>query len=986
MSRLKWSLGPLPTACFSLVLSILIFNCVVVHRNTLALHSTHETIGRLYERLMRFQALLLSLRGAEADARGYIMSGDNDFLTDYQQLATTVPETLRLLRETVLQNRGQAESLAELAANVNSELVKLEAATSKRTRAGPVGNTNPLADNGVTEELYQIRKLIDRLRADDTRVLNDQWGDLDRSHYILLAANLIAVVIGAAIIVLAWYLVERELRMRRSAEATAHLERQNLLVTLTSIGEGVIVVDAQGRVKLVNPVAMQLIGHPQVVMGRSLSNVFPIVDEATHEPVQSPVSQVLARGRISDSPARTLLIRPDGIEIPIEQNASPIHDSAGRIIGVVFVFRDCSERLRFEREMRERERRFRRVFDTPLIGIAVGTTRGEILEANDAFLDLLGYDREQFREMALIWDGVPHGQGPLDDDAQQELRQNGVCRPFERAYTRMDGTRVPVLISAARLMDDQDQIVVFVTDLSQSKKTEAALRESEARFRVLSECMPQMVWTARPDGRFDYFNRIFLEYAGFHRDQLTEWSWTNLIHPDDVGLHSEKWNRSLASSDMFEMELRVLNNHGEYRWHLSRALPVFRGDGQITMWVGTNTDIHDQKQAEESLREEHHRKDKFLALLAHELRNPLAPLSNAIQVFQSTRVDPENSASLLGIMQRQIRHLTRLIDDLLDLARITTGRMRLRREPIVAKSVVDAAVEAVQPLMTERRHELSVCVPDEELWLDADSARLTQVLTNLLHNAAKYTDAGGKLDLTVQRQRASVCFRVSDNGAGISPVMLPKIFDLFMQAELTLNRAHGGLGVGLTLVRTLVEMHGGTVSAFSEGVGRGSVFVIQLPILESSNVPVPETDGEGAAREVDSILPALRILVVDDVQASAKTLALMLNALGQNVEVAFDGVTALDRVAKTTFDLLFIDIAMPDIDGLEVARRIRTRPERSSLTLIALTGFGQEIDRAHSLQAGFNEHLTKPTSLDSLRHIIQRIVDSRVETVASTSL
>ena len=678
---------------------------------------------------------------------------------------------------------------------------------------------------------------------------------------------------------------------------------------------------------------------------------------------------MVIKGFSGGSPDGRVLHRADGSEIPIEENAAPIRDTMGRISGVVFVFRDCSERQRLENEKEERERRFRRVFETTLIGIAIGTAEGKLLEANDVFLELIGYRVDELGKSPLTWSGVPMNQTPLEKSSLLELREKGVCGPFEKTYTRDDGTRVPVLISAARLMNEQDQIVVFITDLTQSKRTEAALRESDARFRVLSECMPQKVWTARPDGLLDYVNQMLLQYTGLPVEQLTGRDWKDLIHPDDVSHHLKTWSRSLASGDMFEIEQRLLKHTGEYRWHLSRALPLYHPDSCIAMWVGTHTDIHDQKCAEAELREDHTRKDQFLALLAHELRNPLAPLSNAIQVLSSAQKDPAIAAELLDIMRRQLRQMTRLIDDLLDLSRITTGRMRLRCERINVSSAVAAAVEAVQPFVTERRHQLTSQIPQQEIWIEADPTRLAQILTNLLHNAAKYTDPEGHLWLIVEQTGGEVVFRIRDNGSGIAKEMLPKIFDVFMQVEWTLDRANGGLGIGLTLVRTLVEMHGGTVTAVSEGLGSGSEFVVRLPLKEE--LQVHTADSIFTPSEPTTPLPTLRILVVDDVQASAKTLAMMLRTLGQNVETTFNGASAISCATERDFDLIFLDIAMPLMDGLEVARRLRAIPKLHSIRLVALTGFGQNEDRAKSVQAGFNDHRTKPVSMDSLKEIIR---------------
>ncbi|WP_050986091.1 PAS domain S-box protein [Schlesneria paludicola] len=963
MNGRKWSLGPIATINFSLVLIVLILNSLVVHRNTLGLHAGQVHINRTYEMLLHSQTLLSTLKDADGDARGYALTGDASLLKSYEAAAAKVPLDVTLLRTAISDDQRQTVLVDEMASRINQQMSRLRAIADMRTATNAEPDRATISSIEDKEAWASIARTVTELQIERNQQLSVYTLDQNNSLFVVLSANLAAVVVGAAITVVAWMLVERELRKRRQAESAAHSERQNLWVTLTSIGDGVIVADATGIVKLANPVSQVLMGHPRNVIGRPFAEVVSITDEATQTSLENPVSQVLARTRGNGFAGHNILRQTDGSVIPIEHTASPIRDDEGRITGVVFVFRDVSERRRYEKEMNERERRFRRVFETPLIGIAIGSSRGAILEANDAFLELIGYRRAELDKASLNWKGTPREQSPLNEAAKRELNENGVCRPFERTFSRPDGADIPVLISAARLMDDRDQIVIFITDLSQSKRAEAAFRESEARFRILSECMPQKVWTAKPDGQWDYLNHMLLEYAGLPVEQLLGWGWTNLIHPDDLSNQLRAWNESLATGNMLEIEHRVRKHNGEYRWHLARALPMYNTDSQIAMWVGTNTDIHDQKQAEEALREEHHRKDRFLALLAHELRNPLAPLSNAIQVFPSVQNDPANSAALFGIMQRQVRQMTRLIDDLLDLARITTGRMRLRRERVVVGTVVAAAIESVQPLISERQHRFTTSVPAEELWLDADPARLAQILTNLIHNAAKYTNPRGELSLVVERVGTYVLFRVRDNGPGISKEMLAKIFDLFTQAELTLDRAHGGLGIGLTLVRTLVELHGGEVSATSPGLGHGSEFVVRLPLLDS---PAPEVNEQPPPRP----LPTLKVLVVDDVQASARTLALMLKTLGQNVEVEFDGSSAIARATAEDFDLIFLDIAMPGMSGLEAARQMRSIPVLADVMLIALTGFGQEEDRAHSLEAGFNEHLIKPTSLDALRDML----------------
>ncbi len=976
MRKLSWMLSPQATANFGLILVVLILNGIVVYRNATSLHATHAKVIHTQEVLTQVETLFSTLKDAESNARGYVITGNESHLTAYQTAAVAVPILMQDLTSLVSDNISQIERLPELKRRLESRLTQLEVVVAARTEGGfEAGRERVASDEGLIK-MDGVREVIDQFKVEEYRLLAIRSREAAYRRSTVLTANFVGVCMAVIITAVAWYLIEKELRKRRLAEEAVRAGRQNLLVTLNSIADAVIVTDVAGRVKIVNPVAQQLIGNPGELIGRLLPDVFPVVTAATREPVENPVTRVLEAGKVvglsshtlSLWPDGTLLVRPDGREVPIEHSAAPIRDPSGQMTGVVLVFRDCTVRKRSEEASIERERRFRRVFETPLIGIAVGNSEGYLIEANDAYLDLIGYQRGELDEAMLSWGGVPAGQSPLSESAQLELAEQGVCKPFERTYLNAEGKAVPVLVSAAKLLDEENQIVVYVTDLTQSKRAEAALRDSESRFRVLSECMPQKVWIARPDGQVDYVNHMLVEYAGVPAEQLTEWGWQKLIHPDDMQRHMETWKQAVSAGEMFVIEHRLRNHSGEYLWHLARALPIYSPNTQVAMWVGTNTNIHDHKLAEEELVEEHRRKDQFLALLAHELRNPLAPLSNAVQIFSSAQNDPALSAELLAIMQRQLRQMTRLIDDLLDLARITQGRILLRRDRISVQTVAAAAVEAIQPLIADRQHQLTVTLPDEELWLDADATRLAQILTNLLHNAAKYTNPHGQIDLIVERHEGDILFRVRDNGPGIASEQLTKIFDLFMQAEQTLDRAHGGLGIGLTLVRNLVELHGGRVTAFSDGPGRGSEFVVRLPLPNEALSSA--TSSTTASAEAPQPLPTLRILVVDDVQASAKTLVLMLQALGQDAEAVFDGRSAITRATQEHFNVVFLDIAMPGMNGLEVARELRTHPELDSMTLVALTGFGQNEDRRLSLEAGFDEHLVKPTSLDLLRKVL----------------
>jgi signal transduction histidine kinase/ActR/RegA family two-component response regulator len=371
----------------------------------------------------------------------------------------------------------------------------------------------------------------------------------------------------------------------------------------------------------------------------------------------------------------------------------------------------------------------------------------------------------------------------------------------------------------------------------------------------------------------------------------------------------------------------------------------------------------------DQLRQADRRKDEFLATLAHELRNPLAPLSNAVELWGLVQNSPEQLAELRGMMQRQLRQMTRLIDDLLDVSRISRGKISLRTERVDLRGLVTAAVDLVKPLIVANQQRLEVSLPEEPVFLQGDATRVSQVIGNVLHNAAKYTPERGEISVRLATRGAHAFVSIRDTGCGIPPELLVSIFEMFQQVDQTLDRAQGGLGIGLTLAKRLVEMHGGSIEANSEGPGRGSEFVISFPVdssVDSGDVPSAPI---AAARPE---LPRRRILVVDDLRESALTLARMLRAIGQDVATAHDGQSALNHVSEAKPEVVFLDIAMPSMNGYEVARRIRALSEIEPPVLIALTGYGQDDDRRRAREAGFDFHLTKPTSIEQLTSILSR--------------
>ncbi|HET6584651.1 MAG TPA: response regulator [Nannocystaceae bacterium] len=401
---------------------------------------------------------------------------------------------------------------------------------------------------------------------------------------------------------------------------------------------------------------------------------------------------------------------------------------------------------------------------------------------------------------------------------------------------------------------------------------------------------------------------------------------------------------------------------------------------QTAMALERDQLVHRLREHAEELADAHQRKDEFLAMLAHELRNPLAPMSYALELVRDRLVTVPGLGSFHEVMERQLGHLSRMVDDLLDVSRITSGKIELKRGPVSANAIVEQAIQTSMPLLEKHDHRWFVEPLAEDVELFADATRLTQVIANLVNNAARYTDRGGEIRVMAERDDDELVLRVRDNGRGIPQDMLPRVFDLFVQADQSRDRAQGGLGLGLTLVRRLVEMHGGTVTATSPGPGEGTEFVVRLPVLA---IPVRELHEERPV--VDPQNHPLRILVVEDNDDSRDMLQMLLEGQGHSVDVAGDGLTGLERLLASVHDVALVDVGLPGIDGYDLARRLRERRPGSSPRLVALTGYGQAEDRARALAAGFDEHLVKPVTVVDLQRVLMRGVHSDANASAARS-
>jgi two-component system CheB/CheR fusion protein len=488
------------------------------------------------------------------------------------------------------------------------------------------------------------------------------------------------------------------------------------------------------------------------------------------------------------------------------------------------------------------------------------------------------------------------------------------------------------------------------------------------RFRAMADSLPVIIWVTDAAGRVDFANRAFLEFFNVEVGQTRSFDWAQALHPDDAADYSTAFAAALAEQRPFYARARARRADGEWRWIESRGFPRVDASGRMIGFAGNSPDITEIYESREVLKETDRRKNEFLATLAHELRNPLAPARNSLQIMRMARHDPEIMERALGTLERQIAHMVRLIDDLVDVSRISRGMVELRRERVDLAAVLNNAVEASRPLLDQYGHTFTLKLPGEPLFMDGDPVRLSQIFSNLLHNAAKYTAKGGRIHLSATRRAGDVIVRVEDNGVGIPPTMLPRIFDMFAQVDRSLDRYSGGLGIGLSVVKRLVEMHGGSVEAHSDGPGRGTEFLVQLPIsmISGGSRRQPPGPTPEAAEPVKR-----RILIAEDNEDTASSLATILRIMGNDVRTVSDGLEAVARGRSFQPDVVLLDIGMPRLNGYEACRLIRAEPWGNAAVIIALTGWGQEEDRRLATEVGFDHYLVKPVETAALAKLLK---------------
>jgi PAS domain S-box-containing protein len=651
-----------------------------------------------------------------------------------------------------------------------------------------------------------------------------------------------------------------------------------------------------------------------------------------------------------------------------------LEDASGRFGGLGTVSRNITEAKRAEEALRQSREDFVRAQEVAQVGWWRLDTQRNVLTWSGETHRIFGFPKGR----KLTYESFLDFVHPEDRDYVNARWMSALTgEPYDIEHRIVVDGRVKWVREKAYLEFDQTGRLLggfgVTQDITDRKRADEALRESEARFTSFMRHLPGLAWIKNHVGQYIFANDAAEKAFQIPLAELYGKTDEQVFPPDTASQFRANDRIALASNAGFTTTETLAHTDGVLHHSLVSKFPIWDAVGSFSGIGGVAIDITERVIAEgklleatERLREADKRKDEFLAMLAHELRNPLAPIRTGLQVLRRSGNQNQVAERIQDIMERQVEHLVRLVDDLLEASRIARGKIKLKIERVSLAAAVRHAVDISRDLIDANELELRVALPDDPLFVDGDPVRLAQIFSNLLNNAAKFTNPGGRVEIAGQRIADEAVVSVTDTGVGISKDMLPRVFDLFSQSNCTLDRTHGGLGIGLALVRELVELHRGKVEASSEGEGKGSRFVVRLPLLTSAqpNAPQPQ-------RAMHAGRSARRVLVIDDARDVGDSLALLLAMLGAEVRIAYSGAEGLAVCAEFEPELILLDIGMPEMDGFETARRLREQGAGRKAMLVALTGWGEEETRRRVYEAGFDRHLTKPANLERIEALLE---------------
>ncbi|MBF2027648.1 MAG: PAS domain S-box protein [Oscillatoriales cyanobacterium C42_A2020_001] len=819
-----------------------------------------------------------------------------------------------------------------------------------------------------------------------------------------------------------------EITARKRAEAllqqareTAELERHRYQDLFNFAPDGYVVTDATGTIQEANQAIAALLAiQPDDLIHQPLVTY---VAQADHSTFRNLLHELLHQPQLHKLQTEELNLAPSGCTtIPVATTVTAIRNSQMQLIGARWLIRDITQRQQAEKALRESEARFRGVVESNMVGIFFWDASGVITDGNEMAIQMLGYSREELQSQQVRWiDITPPEFHDIDAAMQTELVAKGVCPPFEKAYIRKDGTQVPVLIGGALIPGYGDRGVAYFIDITDRKQAEIALRQSEERARLAIDLAHLGTWRYNLQKDVVELDQRMCEMWGEAADAriLPLPDMLKRIHPADQTRVAIAISSALhpKSSGTYAVDYRILWDDGTERWIFANGQVQFQGEGEFRHAIdffGTALDITDRKQAEANreqllAREQAAReaaeaasriKDEFLAIVSHELRTPLNPILGWSKLLRTRQMNQQKIDQALDVIQRNAQMQAQLINDLLDVSRILRGKLSLDHRRVDLASTIQAAIEPVRLAAEAKQIDLRLESLDAPLQVMGDAGRLQQVIWNLLSNAVKFTSEGGRVDIRLERVESEgvkewrservdetlptplppsyAQITVRDTGKGIPPDFLPYVFEHFRQESSATTRRFGGLGLGLAIVRYLVELHGGTVQADSLGTGQGATFTVKLPLLRQEANEAPERlEARPDTPTSPNALNGLHILVVDDDTSTREFLAFLLELHGANVMMATNADEAIVMLTQFQPDVLLSDIGMPDVDGYMLMRQIRALPPERGGTIpaIALTAYAGDMDQRQALAIGFQQHVSKPVEPEVLIQAIVTLVE-----------
>jgi len=757
---------------------------------------------------------------------------------------------------------------------------------------------------------------------------------------------------------------EEQLKQEIAERNRTQAERDLYILLAKSSTEFIGMCDTEGIPFFINDAGLRLVGLDSLEQGLETPIKEFFFPEDQPFIMNEFIPEVLRNGR-GETEIRFRHFKTGGALWMI-CNVFTLKDANGKTVGLGTVSLSITDRKQTEKALRESQRDLNRAQKVAHIGSWRLDVHNNILKWSDEKLRIFGLPKG----IPITYQSFLDVVHPSDRELVKAAWKNALTgKPYDIEHRIIVDRKVKWVRELAELEFDEQGMLIHAfgttEDITDIKSSQEALQHERAFLRQVIDTVPSVIFVRDREGRFLLGNEALAQSYGTRPESLIGLTEENFNPNADEVAYFYRNDLDVISTGNSKVipEVKVTHADGSVHWYNTVKIPLIDND-ECNKVLVVATDITERKRAEEALRLADRRKDEFLAMLAHELRNPLAPICNAVQLLKIQDVIDPKLAWSYQVIDRQVAHMVHLLDDLLDVARIMQGKIRLQVERFELNDIVNNAVETSRPLIEARRQELTICRNHPPQWLVGDPVRLAQVLSNLLNNAAKYTDEGGKIMLNVMQEGKDAVIEVKDTGIGISADILPNIFDLFSQADHTLAHSQGGLGIGLTLVHQLVEAHGGTVTATSGGIGQGSTFTVRLPLS-----PVESSAAESST-PTESVLPTtpkFRILVVDDYADAAESLTMLLQTKGHEVETADCGMKAIERARIFHPQVVLLDIGLPDIDGYETAKRLRALPETQDATLIALSGYAQSDTRDCS---AFNHHLLKPLNFDELSSLL----------------